>query len=63
MWQELKKLAGWKLGERLPDTVLDEEGEEVEAKEALGTWRKTFENLGREDPEDESFSREQAERY
>ena len=55
MWWELKKLAGWTSREQIPETVLNEEGQEVEGDEALEAWRNAFQTLGKENMLDESF--------
>jgi len=55
MWRELKKMAGWRLKEQIPESVLNKQGQEVSGDEALTVWKEEFEVLGKEDLKDDNF--------
>ena len=55
MWKELKKVARWTKKTMLPDSMLDEQGEEVRGKQAEEVWERAFHLLGIEDLDDEKF--------
>ena len=48
-------MAGWRSREQIPETILNEDGEEVEGDEALEAWRSAFHTLGKENMLDETF--------
>ena len=61
MWWELKKLAGWSKREEAPEMVLNLNGEEVRGPQALEAWKTAFEQLGKENLEDNKFDKNFAE--
>src|SRR4051812_1403232 len=59
-WNQLKEVGGWsrKGGGRMPETVVDETGEEHTGQDVLRVWRDSFFQLGVENLDDKDFDRE-----
>ena len=59
-WNQLKEVGGWcrKGGGRIPDTVVDEKGEEHTGQDVLRVWRDSFFQLGVENLDDQDFDHE-----
>ena len=56
-WNQLKQVGGWcrKGGGRIPDTAVDEKGEEYTGQDVLRVWRDSFFQLGVENLDDQDF--------
>src|SRR3954470_14376047 len=56
-WNQLKQVGGWcrKGGGRIPDTAVDEKGEEHSGQDLLRVWRDSFFQLGVENLDDPDF--------
>ena len=57
-WDKLKELGGWRRGSKIPDTVIDEKGEEKQGEARLEAWKEAFRKLGVDSIEDPDFDKE-----